>query len=293
MHTEHPCLQCMLDQGQRTAKRLLDDETTYREVVKSLRKLVDRQPPEGPPPAFYKQVYGIVASATGEPDPFRRIKRQNTLTALEIYPYLKQLVAGSTDPLETAVRIAIAGNIIDHGINRPFDPERELERTLSVEPGVMDYAKFRQAVESANQLLYLGDNAGETVYDRVLIETIGKPTIFTVREKPIINDATMEDAVQAGLDQVATLISTGSDMPGIDLDETSAEFNDIFKNAEMVISKGMGNFETLSGAARPIFFLLKAKCELVAQHIGVEVGESVLFASNVPDGPAGNPRLLR
>ncbi len=281
MHTEHPCLQCMLDQGQRTAKRLLGEGPTYQEVVRSLRELVDQQPPEGPPPAFYKQVYGIVSSAAGEPDPFRQIKRQNTLAALNIYPYLKELVAGSADPLGTAVRIAIAGNIIDHGINRPFDAEQELERTLSVEPGVMDYAKFKKAVESANHILYLGDNAGETVYDRVLIETIDKPTTFTVRAKPIINDATIEDAVQAGLAHVATLISTGSGIPGILLEETSTEFRDVFNTADVVISKGMGNFETLSDVQRPIFFLLKAKCDLVADHIGVEVGESVLFASNV------------
>lgn len=281
MHTEHPCLQCMLDQGQRTALRLLGDGPVYQEVMISLQSLVDHQPPEGPPPAFYKQVYRLVAEAAGETDPFERIKQQNTEAALGIYPYLKQLVHSSEEPLDTAVRIAIAGNIIDHGIEKPFNAEQELVRTLADEPAKMDYAKFKVAVQNADQILYLGDNAGETVYDRVLIETMDKPTTFTVRAEPVINDATMRDALQAGLDQVATLMSTGIGVPGIVLEEATEEFVELFEHADLVISKGMGNYETLSDVNRPIFFLLKAKCDLVAQHLGVGVGESVLYASNV------------
>ena len=108
-----------------------------------------------------------------------------------------------------------------------------------------------------------------------------KPTTFTVRAEPIINDATLRDALQAGLDQVATLMSTGSDIPGIVLKQASEDFVELFEYADLVISKGMGNYETLSDVDRPIFYLLKAKCDLVAEHIGVSVGESVLYASNV------------
>ncbi|MGD8850451.1 MAG: ARMT1-like domain-containing protein [Anaerolineales bacterium] len=272
----------MFDQGQRTAQRLLGEGPVYEHVIASLQELVDRQPPEGPPPAFYRQVYSLVSNAAADPDPFKRIKQQNTESALEIYPYLKKIVAQSPEPLETAARIAIAGNIIDHGANKSFDTEQELKKTLATKPQIMDYAKFKKAVGLANNILYLGDNAGETVYDRVLIETIDKPTTFCVRPEPIINDATMEDAVQAGLDQVATLMSSGSDMPGIQLETASAEFVDYFNSANVIISKGMGNFETLSDVKRPIFFLLKAKCDLVAEHIGVGIGDSVLYASNVP-----------
>jgi hypothetical protein len=271
----------MLNQGQRTAHRLLGDGPVYQEVMLSLQNLVDHQPPEGPPPAFYKQVYRLVAQAAGEVDPFECIKQQNTEAALGVYPYLKQLVHDSDEPLNTAVRIAIAGNIIDHGIEKPFDAEQELTKTLADEPAKMDYAKFKAAVQNAEEILYLGDNAGETVYDRVLIETMDKPTTFTVRAQPVINDATMRDALQAGLDQVATLMSTGSDVPGIVLEDASEDFVELFEQADLVISKGMGNYETLSDVHRPIFFLLKAKCDLVAQHIGVSVGESVLYASNV------------
>jgi uncharacterized protein with ATP-grasp and redox domains len=281
MQTKHPCLDCMFNQGERTAKRLFGEGPKYYEVVRSLRELVDRQPPEGPPPVFYSQIYRLVSDEAEEPDPFKHIKFQNTQAALKLYPYLKNLVAESPDPLETAALIAITGNIIDHGANPTFDPERELELTLSIEPKVLDYAKFKNAVAHARHILYLGDNAGETVYDRVLIETIDKPTTFAVRPHPIINDATVEDAIQAGIDQFAEIVSTGSDMPGIDLNQTSVEFAELFETSDMVISKGMGNFETLSDVERPIFFLLKAKCDLVAEHIGVQVGDSVLYASNV------------
>jgi uncharacterized protein with ATP-grasp and redox domains len=272
----------MLDQGQRTALRLLGEGPVYENVIDSLHKLVDRQPPEGPPPAFYREVYKLVSSAAAEHDPFEQIKRQNTEAALEIYPHLKEMVAEAAEPLKTAALIAIAGNIIDHGINQSFDIDQELRKTMTAKPRIMDYTKFKNSVKSAEHVLYLGDNAGETVYDRVLIETIDIPTTFSVRPQPIINDATMDDALQAGLDRVATLISTGSDMPGILLEEASPEFLAIFNHADMVISKGMGNFETLSDVERPIFFLLKAKCGLLAENVGVEVGDSVLYASNLP-----------
>lgn len=281
MQTQHPCLDCMFNQGERTAKRIFGERPEYFKVIKSLRELVDQQPPEGPPPVFFSQIYQIVAEAAGEPDPFKQIKAQNTQAALRLYPYLKRLVAESHDPMETATLIAIAGNIIDHGAVTEIDPERELELTLSIQPKVMDYTKFKNAVANAHHILYLGDNAGETVYDRVLIETIDKPTTFAVRPRPIINDATREDAIQAGIDHIAEIVSTGSDTPGIDLNQVSAEFRGLFDNSDMIISKGMGNFETLSDVKRPIFFLLKAKCDLVADHMGVQVGDSVLYASNV------------
>ncbi len=280
MDISSPCLACMLDQGERLAQRLIGDDVRCDQVIAELRQLVYSHPTNVPPPVFYRRVYDLVSRAGGTADPFKEVKRANTAAALEIYPRLKELVHQSAHPLETAIRIAIAGNIIDHGVNRDFDEQAELEHALRVPPRIMDYDDFHDSLEHVNEILYIADNAGETVYDRVLIETIDKPTIYAVRSGPIINDATMDDAIQAGLDHVTTLVTTGSILPGIYLEDCNSSFQDLFNKAEMVISKGMGNFETLIDAERPIFFMLKVKCGLVAVHLGVGVGESVLLASS-------------
>ena len=129
--------------------------------------------------------------------------------------------------------------------------------------------------------MYIGDNAGECVFDRILIEEMKKPVIYVVRDMPIINDATYEDAVQAGIDKVATILSSGTDAPGTILKTCSAEFKNVYKNSKLIISKGQGNYEALSNERRPIFFLLKAKCDVIADDIGISKGDILLKGINI------------
>ena len=147
-----------------------------------------------------------------------------------------------------------------------------MKRPLKVD----HYDSFRQAVENARTILYLGDNAGETVFDRILIETMGKDTFYAVRGAPIINDATMEEAQKSGLGEVARIISSGCDAPGTLLERCSLEFLDIFRKADVIVSKGQGNLESLSGEKGPLFFLLKVKCPVIARHLDTENGEMIL-----------------
>ena len=176
----------------------------------------------------------------------------------------------------TAIRIAIAGNIIDFGANWDFDIENETYKVLEMNFAVCDYNGFKNKLDKAPKILYIGDNAGECVFDRILIEEIKKPVTYVVRGVPIINDATYEDAVQAGIDGVATILSSGTDAPGTILETCSPEFKEVYKNSEFIISKGQGNYEALSKEKRPIFFLLKTKCNVVADDIGVDNGDIVL-----------------
>ena len=196
-----------------------------------------------------------------------------------MYPYLKRRVEKSSDRLLMAIRCAIAGNIIDFGAYGSFDLSRDVEEILEKDFAVFDYTKFKYGLDKAHQILYLGDNAGECVFDRILIEEIKKPVNYVVRDAPIINDATYEDAVQAGIDGVATNVSSGTDAPGTILETCTAEFRNIYQNSKFIISKGQGNYEALSNETGPTFFLLKAKCKIIADDFGIDEGEIVLKRS--------------
>jgi len=207
--------------------------------------------------------------------------------ALEIYPHLKEKVAKAQDRLLMAVEIAIAGNVIDYGAKNTLNIEEEIDRLLDEEfsskvgKTIFDYAHFKKDLLQAKTVLYLGDNAGETVFDRVLIEEIpkGKEIIYAVREKPVINDALMEDALMCGIDQCAKVMSSGVDAPGTILKFCSQEFCRIFESADIIISKGQGNYETLNSEGGRIYFLFRAKCPVIARHAQVALGDIVLMKS--------------
>ncbi len=175
-----------------------------------------------------------------------------------------------------AVRIAIAGNIIDLGVADSYNLNATLSRVL-IEPfAINDLVSLRNALAKSASVLYLADNAGETVFDKVLIETLEIPVIYVVKAGPIINDATHEDAVAAGIDQVAKIIDNGSNAPGTLLDQCSKVFCKRFAQADLIIAKGQANYESLSNSTAPIFFLLQAKCNVIARDLGIAEGSSVL-----------------
>jgi len=276
MRTYLDCLPCFLSQALRAARIATDDEALIKRVLDEVGRMLGDLPLESTPPESGRRIYQKVGEITGNRDPFRVLKGEGTREALALYPSLKGRVEASSDRLATAVRLAIAGNVIDFGPDRAFDLEREIEMTLENTPAIWDYPAFRDALSGAREILYIGDNAGECVFDRILIEELKRPVIYAVREVPVINDATYKDAVQAGIDQVATIVSSGTDAPGTILHTCSSEFQKLYHQAECIISKGQGNYEALSSERRPIFFLLKAKCRVIADDIGVQEGDIVL-----------------
>ena len=191
------------------------------------------------------------------------------------------MVNRSDDRLLTAIRIAIAGNVVDFGVNASFDLAEDVSVILCQEFAVLDYDAFVSHLRDAETVLYLGDNAGESVLDKLLIEELNKDVTYVVRELPVINDVIREDAIASGLDEVAEIISSGSEAPGTILDRCTEEFRDRFARADMVISKGQGNYEGLSESSRPVFFLLKAKCSLIASDLNVQEHDIVLKGVNV------------
>jgi len=276
MKTYLDCYPCYLRQALDAARRAGADEGQQRVVLDRVLDLLRRIRPSSTPPEIGDQVHRIVRRELGDGDPYRVAKEASTREALAFYPRMKALLAEADDPLETAVRLSIAGNIIDFGLVREYDLLDVVERALEQPFAIDDRVALREALAQVDQVLYLADNAGETVFDRSLLEVLEVPAVYAVKGGPILNDATREDALAAGIDGVAEVVSTGSDAPGTILDRCSEEFHKLYEEAELVIAKGQGNYETLSEEGRKVFFLLQAKCPVIARDLGVPVGSMVL-----------------
>lgn len=236
--------------------------------------------PQDPPPKSAVQLYDMIAEECGCSDPFEQAKKQSTRQALELYNELKKDIQQAPDPLERAIRYSACGNVIDFGVASSYDLMAELKAILNKPFAIWDFKHFKRELQKSDWLLYLGDNAGESVFDRLLIETLPLPVTFVVRGGPIINDVTMDDAIEAGLDKVASLISSGCRAPGIILEWCSRDFIKLFNSAPLIISKGQGNYETLTEQNRPIFYLLKAKCNVVSRHLNCKTGDMIFAAAS-------------
>jgi uncharacterized protein with ATP-grasp and redox domains len=271
------CYSCLIDQTRKTIGLTGQGPQMAQKIEREIRSFLDHNPFEDAPAELGREVYRIIAGFTGIEDPFKAIKEEYTHKALALYPKMKSWIRESEDPLMTAVKLSIAGNIIDFGLVHRFRLEDEIRNVLTEALAIDHFSEFRRRVDRAAYILMLGDNAGETVFDRLLIEEIKPPVKYAVRSRPIINDAVYEDAVAAGLDQVAEVFSSGSDAAGTSLPLVTGEFREIFKAAPLIISKGQGNFECLSGQDRPVYYLLKAKCRVIADHLGVPRGSILLF----------------
>jgi hypothetical protein len=215
-------------------------------------------------------------------DPFKELKCEYNKIALGLYPSLELLVSQSQDPLWTATRLAIAGNVIDFGIYTSVDIDGTIHKAINHSLAVDEFDIFKNAISEADRILYLADNAGEIVFDRLLIETLiskGKKVTVVVKGSSVINDSTLEDALEAGLIGICEVIDNGSDAVGTIFPWTSLTFQKQFENADLIISKGQGNFETVTGFQKNIFFLFQSKCDVVSKELGLSNGSMLLKKS--------------
>jgi damage-control phosphatase, subfamily I len=283
------CIPCFYKQALDAARKAGADEETQKKILNEVATVLSNISLRASPPEIGRHVYALVREFSGTKDPYLREKSRSNELALASYGRLKRRMSSSGDRLLLAVELAIAGNIIDYGVKNTLDVDSELDRIINEEDeiikkerkSVFDYSGFKRVLKKTKDILYLADNAGEVVFDRILIEEIkrmdkDKKITYAVKEKPVINDALAEDAVFCGIGDIADIVSSGSDAPGTVLSFCSDEFLGMYKKAGMVISKGQGNFEALSGAVRPVFFLFMAKCPVIAGDIGCKMGDVIL-----------------
>jgi hypothetical protein len=287
MRTYLDCYACFLRQALEATRQLGGDERKQKIVLDRVLELLRSIDLSSTPPEIGEQVHRLVRQELGASDPYRDFKQRTTTEALALMPRLRRVVQEAEDPLEAGLRLSIAGNIIDAGIRATYELWPAVQRVMSQPFAVEDIDALRRALARVPYALYLADNAGETVFDRLLIEDLEVPVKYAVKGGPILNDATLEDARMAGVDQVAELLSTGSDAPGTILERCSMEFQRVFAEARLVIAKGQGNYETLSSQGPNVFFLLQAKCPVIARDLGVPVGGIVLRQGDGRRRPGG------
>ncbi|WP_407341940.1 damage-control phosphatase ARMT1 family protein [Pengzhenrongella phosphoraccumulans] len=277
MRTYLDCYPCLLRQALMAARMAGADHDVQQSVMTKTLTLLQAPPSNARPPEIVHLVHRIVRQVSGDSDPYRKIKAESTGQALALYPRLKALVAQSADPLDTAVRVSLAGNIIDLGVRDDVpDLWATVERVMASPLAIDHLAELRTELATADHVLYLADNAGETVFDRVLIEQLDPPVVYAVKGGPVLNDATREDALAAGLEACSTIVDNGSAAPGTILDLCSAEFRDAFASAPLIIAKGQAHYETLSEAGPRVFCLLQVKCPVIADDVEAPVGATVV-----------------
>jgi len=288
MRTYLDCIPCFYRQALDAARIAGADEIIQKKIIDELSLLIQNFTLETAPPEMGRAIYSLVGKISGVKDPFKEIKENSNKFALKLYPKLKQEINISEDRLLATVKLSIIGNIIDYGAKNSLNVVEEIDHlfqgnfTINNENSstTFKYNQFKESLNKIDTIIYLADNAGEVVFDRLLIEELveelGKQVIYVVRGKPIINDALIEDAIFCGINKVAKITSSGSDAPGTIMKYCSSEFIELYQNAELIISKGQGNYEALSEEDKLIFFLFKAKCSVIAENAGCNVGDMVL-----------------
>jgi damage-control phosphatase, subfamily I len=286
METGNDCLVCFLRQALATARRSTDDPQQHWRITAEVGALLAGFDPRIAPPENAVHYYRLIAQRTGVADPYWAEKRESNAYALGLEARTRELIDKESDPLLAAIQFAINANVLDDGAQYRLNREEALASCR--QPLVINhYPALRQRILQRSNILYLADNCGEIVFDKLLIEHLlaeGCQVTVAVRHSPIINDATPEDAVACGLDRLCPVISNGADVPGTPLSSCSEDFRRRFAEADCIISKGMGNFECLSEVRAPLFFLFIVKCTTVLNHLrsrssgnGLRIGSPVLL----------------
>jgi uncharacterized protein with ATP-grasp and redox domains len=273
------CIPCFVRQTLDAARALELDDTAARTLLARTLELLAKLDWDDPPPVIGQEIHRAIRELTGDPDPYLQRKISDTKIALGLLPGIEELVASSESPFLTAVLFSIAGNAIDLGAKSAVDAgvEAAFQDALARPVDREAVGRLERAARDAGDVLFLTDNAGEIVFDRPLLDEIGRQKLtLAVRGGPAINDATLDDAGRSGLTERFRVISNGSDAPGTWLPDCSPAFVDRFEEADLVIAKGQGNFESLSDCPRSVFFLFLTKCAAVSARLGIPPGQYVI-----------------
>ncbi|MBN2108533.1 MAG: DUF89 family protein [Deltaproteobacteria bacterium] len=290
MKTYIECIPCFFRQAIEAADVIGVSDKKKKEIINQIAHSIPAFPLTATPPEMGQIIYKIVRTVTGNKDPYLSLKQKSHEQTMNKYGLFMNKINKSRNKLLTAVELAIAGNIIDFGVKNSLNIQAEIEKILHREEREIknenekcfQYTLFIKKLAAAHKILYLADNVGETVFDKILLEQIKKKypekeICYAVRGFPVLNDALETDAYNAEINNYARIINNGYDAPGTILKKSSIAFQKTFKAADLIISKGQGNFESLSGKkGYPVFFLFMVKCPIVAKHLDCEVGNIIL-----------------
>lgn len=276
------CVECQYKSFERLMNKFQMDESLRNEFVdfynKEIRGLAVKTTPE-----IHRVLNREFCRLISNNDPYSEEKQVSNRLMLQLYKHFRTEVLEAMNPFKTALKLSIAGNIMDYGVAQDFDIHKTIDTVLGADFAIDHSVELEKRIKSAKKILYLGDNAGEIVFDKLFIELIMHPGLtFAVRGSAVLNDALEIDAREVGMDMVADVINNGYDAPSTVLSECSPEFLEVYNEADLIISKGQGNFEGLMGENDPrIFFLLMVKCDVVAEKMSVPQGSFVVYNKTI------------
>ena len=286
MKIDFKCYDCIFKLILELSEKLGDDGEKKKDLANEMLKCFTEVSEQGgSPPELLAHIWGnIHVRESGEADPMAEIKHNSTRLALKLLPKLWEITANAPDPFDAALCLAVAGNIIDYGINRDLDLSKVEQSILSVlsQPYDKEAAQeLKKRMDEARSILYILDNCGEAVIDRLVMEPYKEKLTVGVRGKPVLNDVTPADAVESGID-FAPVIDTGDSTAGVSFSRSSKAFLEKLHDVDLVIAKGQGNFESMEHIfKRPVFYLFRAKCEVITSLIGCPFNSIQIIPRNL------------
>ena len=277
------CIPCLIGHAVHVAKMVSDDDQVRHDVIKKTLAAAGNIDMSLSPPEQARLIHQAIRTASGVSDPYAAEKEMSTKFALRLMPTVREIIKNSDDEFEAVVRLVIAGNIIDYGVHgfTIGDAEKRILEVFDMHIDADAVKHLKKCMDNARKIFYMADNCGEAVFDRLLIERYSDKIILGVRGEPILNDITPHEIKASELD-IVPYVHTGDTTPGVSMKHSSKEFMDEMRSADLVISKGQGNYETLSDYDRPIFFLLRVKCQIVAEMIGhAQLGDLQVIHKNI------------
>jgi len=275
------CLSCIINQSLKVADAINADNPLKNSLHSTVTDMSRDFSYEKSPPEIAADVYEKMAQLAAKSDLYDEVKALSTQKALSFVPSLKERLENAEDRLLTATKIAVAGNVIDLAAAVEFDLDEELEKIFHTDFAHNDFTAMQEKLLNAKSVVVLGDNVGEHIFDYLFVETLkslypNAEYTYMVRGNPIINDVTLKEAQEADFHKLCNLVDSGVNTPGFTYSRATKEAQKLFDEADVVISKGMGNYECLSDSHKEnIFFLLKVKCSVVAASLQKEIGDII------------------
>ncbi len=274
------CIRCIISQTLEVLEVLRKTPQEKEKILREVLKLLSSASYDQTSPELAEIVYKRITELAGVEDPYREEKKKQNELAERIVKNFEEKLSGLSLP--DVLKLSVLGNSIDYGTETRFDVEKELSSFLKYQLPEETLREFARDLLDAEKMTIIGDNAGEIVFDRLLIKYIKdkRPDLeifYTVRGGPIINDATEEEARQVGMHKYATVVSTGQKIAGLVPERASKEVLQLLKDSDVILSKGQGNYETLEHRNLGIYFLFRVKCPVVGENLGKKVGDIVFI----------------
>ena len=288
MKISHECGPCFLRQAGEALDLACDDSELKIEIFNDIfRFLSDNFSTDTNSNKTGSIIHNMIKEKTGCRDPYKQEKVLSNEIALKYLPNVEKVIS-QNDQLETYVKIAIIGNILDFGaFTIQTDVEEIIEQSLKKELKIKDIEEFEEALNKHDKVLYLVDNTGEIVFDKLLLSKLkeyGLDITIAVKSEPILNDACMEDALEVGLDEFGEIVEIGAGTVGFVDSDISDEFREIFNAHDFIISKGMGNYEGLTeidNSDKEVYYLLCIKCQAIAKDLDVDYKDMILHRNAI------------